>query len=109
MEMGNFDAICTALCLESSCPDISMYQKAMVNVVSLLRKGGKFVIVGIINQQFYTVGTEKFHVLQLTKQDVFNAVDKAGLKVVETLEHDTPLDWDTAPYDGLVVILAEKI
>jgi hypothetical protein len=34
------------MCLESACPDVPSYAKALKNVVSLLKPGGTLVLMG---------------------------------------------------------------
>ena len=41
------DTISTSLCIEAASPDVPSYAKAVKNVVSLLKPGGKLVVMGI--------------------------------------------------------------
>ena len=58
-----------------------MYKEAVERLASLIRPGGKLVMVGVLQQSVYEVGGVKFSCLSLTKPDVEGAVKAAGLIV----------------------------
>ncbi|KAK0133227.1 Nicotinamide N-methyltransferase [Merluccius polli] len=55
------DCILSSLCLEAACPDRDAYRRALGNVVKLLRPGGLLVLIGDLEENFYTVGVHRFN------------------------------------------------
>ena len=102
------DAICTSLCLESASPDVPSYTKALKNVVSLLKPGGMLVLMEIFDGAVYTVGHKVFKCLVMQKQDVHNAIEAAGLKVLEVYDDDSVVVDPLSPYTGSAVFHAQK-
>ena len=102
------DAICTSLCLEAASPDVPSYAKALKNVVSLLKPGGMLVLMGVFNNPVYTVGHKVFKCLVMQKQDVHNAIEAAGLKVLEVYDDESVVVDSFAPYTGTAVFHAQK-
>lgn len=99
------DAISSCTCLDSACSDIAAYQKAIQNMVSLLKTNGKLILVGVLNCQYYRVGAEVFSSLLLNKSDVLCAINMAGLEMLEYFEFQVPLPEQDV---SLFIILAEK-
>lgn len=108
IQLDQVDVICTSACLESASSDKEKYNIAMKNVVSLLKPGGKLILIGILNCTHYSVGSERFQCVSLTKDDVVNTVKKNDLKMIEIFDDDSSFDGDAAPFNGSVIILAEK-
>jgi hypothetical protein len=102
------DAICTSLCLVSACPDVPSYAKALKNVVSLLKPGGMLVLMEIFNNTMYTVGHKVFKCLVIEKQDVHNAIEAAGLTVLEVYDDESFSVGSLALYTGTAVFHAQK-
>ena len=102
------DAITTSLCLESACPDVPSYAKALKNLVSLLKPGGMLVLMGIFNSSLYAVGHKVFKSLEMQKQDVHNAIEAAGLKMFKVYDDDSFCDDPHVPYKGSAIFHAQK-
>ena len=102
------DAICTSLCLVSACPDVPSYAKALKNVVSLLKPGGMLVLMEMFNNSVYTVGHKVFKCLEMQKQDAHNAIEAAGLTVLEVYDDDSVVVDPSSPYSGTAVFHAQK-
>ena len=102
------DAITTSLCLESACPDVPSYAKALKNVVSLLKPGGILVLMGMFDSSLYTVGHKVFKSLEMEKQDVHNAIEAAGLKVLKVYDGNRFRYDPSAPYKGSAIFHAQK-
>ena len=102
------DAICTSLCLEAACPDVPSYAKALKNIVSLLNPGGMLVLMEIFDNTAYTVGHKVFKCLVLQKQDVHNAIEAAGLKVLEVYDDESFVVDPISPYKGTAIFHAQK-
>jgi len=103
------DAITTSLCIESACPDVPSYAKALKNVVSLLKPGGMLVLMGIFNSSWYIIGHKVFKKLEMQKQDVHNVIEAAGLKVLKVYDDDSFNDDPAVPpYKGSAIFHAQK-
>jgi hypothetical protein len=102
------DAITTSLCLESACPDLPSYAKALKNVVSLLKPGGMLVLMGIFNSPMYAIGHKVFKSLEMQKQDVHNAIEAAGLKVLKVYDLGRFCDDPCVPYKESAIFHAQK-
>ena len=102
------DAICTSLCIENASPDVPSYAKAVKNVVSLLKPGGMLVLMGVFDNAVYTVGHKVFKCLLMQKQDVHNAIEAAGLKVLEVYDDESFVVDPFAPYKGTAIFHAQK-
>ncbi|MEE6484741.1 hypothetical protein FKM82_014008 [Ascaphus truei] len=77
------DCLITALCLETACRDLGVYQRAIKNITTLLKPGGHLVIIGVLGNTFYKVGQQTFSCLPLDEQSVRNAVVDAGYSIKE--------------------------
>jgi len=102
------DAICTSLCLEVASPDVPSYAKALKNVVSLLKPGGMLVLMAIFDSAAYTLGHKLFRCLVMQKQDVHNAIEAAGLKVLEVYDDESFVVDPIASYTGTAIFHAQK-
>lgn len=107
-EYKDLDVISTCQCLEAACKTLDEYQKAMKNMTSLLRQGGKLVFAELLNGAIYPVGNEIFKDMTVTKYDVLDAMKNAGLKILKTYEHKSDEAIDNSP-GGAIIILAEMI
>lgn len=108
LKIGMVDAICTSLCIEAASPDVPSYAKALKNVVSLLKPGGMLVLMGVFDNPVYTVGHKVFKCLVMQKQDVHNAIEAAGLKVLKVYDDESVVVDPFAPYKGTAIFLAQK-
>ncbi|XP_076085596.1 indolethylamine N-methyltransferase-like [Mytilus galloprovincialis] len=108
IQLDPVDVICTSACLESACLDKDAYHNAMKNVVSLLKPGGKLILIGVLNCPQYTVGSEIFKCLPISRDEVINTVKANGLDVIELFDDDSSAEEGTTIFNGTVVILAEK-
>lgn len=106
--MGQFDAVCTSLALESSCKDLDQFRKAMKNVVSLITPGGFFILYTVLKNPFYTVGVEKFWCLSLTYEEVLDSVTESGVEVVKIIEDNCKVSGECVLFDGSVMVLGRK-
>ncbi|XP_071146960.1 indolethylamine N-methyltransferase-like [Mytilus edulis] len=108
IQLDPVDVICTSACLESACLDKGAYHNAMKNVVSLLKPGGKLILIGVLNCPQYTVGSEIFKCLSISRDEVINTVKANNLDVIELFDDDSSAEGSTTIFNGTVVILAEK-
>lgn len=80
----------------------------MKNVVTLLKPGGKLILIGVLNCPQYTVGSEVFKCLSISRDEVINTVKANGLDIIELFDDDSSAEEGTTIFNGTVVILAEK-
>ncbi|KAI8521146.1 hypothetical protein Bbelb_009000 [Branchiostoma belcheri] len=105
-----FDVLTTTLCLEAACPDRESYSAAVRRITRLLKPGGTFVLAGVTNQTFYSVGGYKFFTLPIDRTFMREVFEKAGYV-------DIDIKWFPATnaennsvsnFDGIVVLHARK-
>ncbi|KAM4620133.1 nicotinamide N-methyltransferase [Polymixia lowei] len=77
------DCIVSSLCLEAACKDREAYRCSLGAMVGLLRPGGVLVLIGDLNETFYTVGDQKFPAVRLTQDFVQQTLCELGLTVKE--------------------------
>jgi hypothetical protein len=87
---------------------VPSYAKALKNVVSLLKPGGMLVLMGIFDVPLYTIGHKAFKSLEMEKQDVHNAIEAAGLKVLKVFDDDSFCDDPSISYKGSAIFHAQK-
>ena len=75
----------------------------MKNMTTLLKPGGHLVLIGVTECSSYVVGNELFHNLPMAKADIFDAIAKAGLKVITCQENDVSQVHDVVA-DTLVTV-----
>ena len=102
------DAITTSMCIGTVCPDVPSFVKPLKNVVSLLKPGGMLVLMGCFGNPEYTIGHKVFKRVAMQKQDFHNAIEAAGLKVLEVYNDDSVTYDPSAIYKGSAVFLAQK-
>ncbi|CAN8006686.1 unnamed protein product [Ixodes hexagonus] len=79
IKQGTFDCIVTSLCLEAAATDVTSYADALCRVVRHLRKGGTLVMLGVLGCDSYAAGGLELPCLNLTMENVFEAVQRSGL------------------------------
>ena len=66
------------------------------------------MLMEIFNNPVYTVGHKVFKCLVMQKQDAHNAIEAAGLTVLEVYDDDSVVVDPFAPYTGTAVFHAQK-
>lgn len=79
VKQGTFDCIVTSLCLEAAATDVRSYGDALCRVVRHLRTGGTLVMLGVLGCDTYAAGGLQLPCLNLTMDDVVEAVRRSGL------------------------------
>ncbi|XP_035670749.1 nicotinamide N-methyltransferase-like isoform X2 [Branchiostoma floridae] len=105
-----FDVITTSLSLETACPDRETYSAAVRNITRLLKPGGTFVLIGVTNQTFYTVGGYKFFTLPIDSSFMREVFEKAGFVDIniKSFPATNPENNTISDFDGFVVLHACK-
>ncbi|XP_046556483.1 nicotinamide N-methyltransferase-like isoform X1 [Haliotis rubra] len=107
---GFFDCVFSSYCLETASRDIDTYRRSVLNVSSLLRDGGHFVMRGACGEHCYPVDGQNFHSLALSPGQLTTALTDAGLKVKE-LKIEGVDDPDAADANKIhgYCVLAKKV
>ncbi|XP_056406109.1 nicotinamide N-methyltransferase-like [Hyla sarda] len=79
------DCLLSCLCLEGACQDLESYVTALKNITHLLKVGGYLVLAGVLGNNFYMVGEERFSGLCLNEAFLREAITGAGY-VIENFE-----------------------
>ena len=106
--MDPVDAVSTCLCIDAACDDLTHYRQTMKNLSSLVKSGGHFVLVGVLNETYYNVGEEKFNCLPLTADDIKSAMTDAALGDITWYGQALKSDDTVSDYAGAFVAVAVK-
>ncbi|XP_052371028.1 nicotinamide N-methyltransferase-like [Oncorhynchus keta] len=77
------DCVLSSLCLEAACKDRESYRRSLSSMVDLLRSGGVLVLIGDLDETFYTVGEQRFDCVNLSEEFITETLSKLGLSVEE--------------------------
>lgn len=85
---ANFDIMVSVFCLESACTELTEYDKAMSNMIKLIRPGGFLILGSVIEDDCYTAGVKEgkvtfFTLLSLTEEIVLETLKKNGCQVLQ--------------------------
>lgn len=83
----SFDCVITSGALESACSNREAYSKSVAAIGRLIKPGGVVLVHGFINENYYTVGTEKFWVLPLDVPFVRQAFTAAGFTDIQIADY----------------------
>ena len=83
--VGQFDIVTAFLCLSAACATREDYVAALVRLCTLLKSGGKIVLLNADimeqdtpTQTSYTVGSQEFFVLRLSRDFISKLLEQAG-------------------------------
>lgn len=83
--MGTYDIVMSFLCLESAYKDFEGYQSGVAKLVSLVKKGGYFLLYSTRRENsdegFYMVGGIKYPDIALKRDAVVKTLEQNGLTV----------------------------
>lgn len=77
---------CLAVCVSSS--TIDDYIKVIKNISDMLKPGGHFVILDVMDQTSYTVGDKTYSLLHTTEDEIKNAFQQNGFEIEHFETHD---------------------
>jgi cyclopropane fatty-acyl-phospholipid synthase-like methyltransferase len=75
-----FDVIVAFLVMEASCPTEASYKQAAKNVTSLLKPGGRVILLSVLYNQGYTFNQHVYDNLYVTQEFVKEAFEDAGIE-----------------------------
>lgn len=85
-----YEVIIACLCLHVACPSHESFKAVLNKLTDQLKSGGLFVLVGVIGEDFYTIGTppQKFRCLKQDQASIEEGLSGAGLTKVSWSVHD---------------------
>ena len=108
-----FDIIWTSLCLDAACNTYDQYKLAVKKLVAMLKPKGFLVMLEVEEETFYRVGQVKWKCLFLTLDEIQEALQEAGLMVVELKRDLAPPQQQEQPmvsdYKAFVFLAAKKL
>ncbi|XP_066442073.1 nicotinamide N-methyltransferase-like [Eleutherodactylus coqui] len=104
------DCLLSCLCLESACKDFETYDTSLKSISKLLKLGGYLVLTGVLGNNYYLVGEEKFSCLSLNDAFLREAITGAGYSIENFHLYNKTEDSleDKADFSGYFVIVAQK-
>ena len=82
--VDRYDVVTSFLCLMSACTTREDYMAALVRLCALLKPGGKIVLYtaerkeSYSSNSSYSVGSQKFFDLQLSREFIYKSLERAG-------------------------------
>ncbi len=101
-----FDVVSTSFCPESITDNETDFTKAMINLFSLLKKGGRLVAVMLRNASFYTVNGVRFSSFVIDEKFIEQFLEKHGFTRITV--SSIPIQYKDEGFDGLMGITAVK-
>uniref|UniRef100_A0A914W3V5 Uncharacterized protein n=1 Tax=Plectus sambesii TaxID=2011161 RepID=A0A914W3V5_9BILA len=99
---ATYDVVVSIFCLESACDNFESYCRAMRNIVSLVKPGGRFILGSVIEDHYYQFGRcNRFELLYLTEEEIMSALDQAGIDVSTVRKY-------LLEEDGAAMIMGKK-
>ncbi|KAJ7997490.1 hypothetical protein DPEC_G00229570 [Dallia pectoralis] len=83
IEVPPADCVISSLCLEAACKDRESYRLSLSSMASLLKSGGVLVLIGDLEENYYTVGKQRFACVNLSQEFITSTLSELGLTVEE--------------------------
>ncbi|XP_073537213.1 phenylethanolamine N-methyltransferase [Phyllobates terribilis] len=80
---GSVDCLVSSFCLEACSPNLEAFQKALENVVGLLKPNGHFLWIGALEESYYLAGEARLSVVPVTEDIVKKALGTAKCVIRE--------------------------
>ena len=92
--MGTYDVVMSFLCLDSATKDLDSYQSGVAKLVSLVKKGGYFLLHSTCRENcevgFYVVDGTKYPNVVLKRDFVVKTLEQNGLFIETEAYLPTP-------------------
>ncbi|KAK3107135.1 hypothetical protein FSP39_007915 [Pinctada imbricata] len=103
-----YDVITSSLCLEDVSTTLAGYKTAVRNVSKYLKKGGYFVLLGVIEESKYRIGDYIFLGTSLKAEEIRATWREHGFKILQWIS-DYPEDAaESKDVDNFFGMLAKK-
>ena len=106
-DRAHYDVVVTMLCLEAGARDFDHWREALHRLTTLLKPGGRLVMIAVRGGNAYPVGYKVFPIVRLYEKDVLDVLQGAGYHDVRL--EVAPANHDVHPYDGLMLVGATRI
>ncbi|KAM3924708.1 nicotinamide N-methyltransferase-like [Leptodactylus fuscus] len=103
------DCLMTLYLIGHSSKDKEAYCENLRKLSSLINVGGRLLLVGSFNIQFFTIGGDKFHSLTIDEDFLRTALTDGGFTVEHLETLDSKVTSGIAKYDCLFLACALKI
>ncbi|XP_075701868.1 phenylethanolamine N-methyltransferase [Rhinoderma darwinii] len=80
---GSVDCLVSSFCLEACSPNLEAFQKALENVIGLLKPQGHMLWIGALEESYYLAGEARLSVVPVTEDIVKKALCTAKCRVRE--------------------------
>ena len=77
-QWGTFDVVSTSFCIEAAVTTEEGYRQAIVRLRKYLKPGGYLLMMGMLGETYYMVGTEKFFAFPLRKSFIEETLRSQG-------------------------------
>ncbi|KAL3871351.1 hypothetical protein ACJMK2_039358 [Sinanodonta woodiana] len=109
-----FDAITSSLCLEIACLTLDDYAKSVGYMRNLLKPDGHLVLVGVLEDTFYTVGEYRFINLPIKKDELREIWQKEGFEILSLKDFNETCSSpkygnDNSDFKNAFVMVAKKM
>uniref|UniRef100_A0A8C5MQA5 Uncharacterized protein n=1 Tax=Leptobrachium leishanense TaxID=445787 RepID=A0A8C5MQA5_9ANUR len=88
--------------------DLDVYCNNLKKLSSLLKLGGRLLIIGGFHASYYTVAKQKYHILNFSEQDLRAALCSSGFAVERLESKDSRIRDDTVYYHHIFMVSAVK-
>ncbi|KAG9474100.1 phenylethanolamine N-methyltransferase [Eleutherodactylus coqui] len=107
---GSVDCLVSSFCLEACSPNLEAFQKALENVVTLLKPQGHFLWIGALEESYYLAGEARLSVVPVTEDIVKKALCTAKCVVREFSTYVIPPSMKVGVDDvtGIFFVWAQK-
>ena len=109
---GSYDVVMSFLCLESCCKDSPSYERGFEKLVSLVKKGGYFLLCSTrregTEQGFYIFNGTKYHNICLKKDFILKNFEENSLHIIEEDYSPLPSGNAASNSEGFFYFAATK-
>ncbi|XP_056404380.1 phenylethanolamine N-methyltransferase isoform X2 [Hyla sarda] len=107
---GSVDCLVSSFCLEACSPDLEAFQKALENVVGLLKPKGHFLWIGALEESYYLAGEARLSVVPVTEDIVKRALctAKCIIREFSTYSMTPSMKVGVDDVSGIFFVWAQK-
>lgn len=103
-----YDVVLTNFCAESATCDQWEWLSFMMNILSLLKPGGRLIMSALKGATRYSVGARSFPAVDIAEQDLVDLLEEAGFDGKSIEIRSVAPDRPTRDYAGLMLATARK-
>lgn len=103
-----YDILISNFCAEGAAQDKTQWRTFFHRIVSLLKPNGFILLSAIKGATHYAVGKKLFSAVNLSEEDVIQALIEEGFNSQTIVLENIPAD-SSSHYEGLILVLAQKL